>query len=411
MFRVVLGVDYNITNDEKDFISSSYFRINYSTTNIDQADIQIVPYGLLEEISIVNHSIVIHQWKGLPSFFTNSQSEISFDMLSAAFYLVSRYEEYLPYEPDLYQRFPVNKSISYQHDFLHLPIVDLWALELKKVILLKNSSVLFPEKKMTFIPTYDIDIAYSYLGKGVLRNLGGSARDLLSGKTKLINERLNVLRLKQEDPFDSFSYLDTLHERFHLKPIYFFLLSQGGEFDKNISPSNPHMISLIKRIEGRYETGIHPSYQSNEDKEILKEEIGLLQSKKSRQHYIRFELPATYQNLIELGITEDYSMGYGSMNGFRAGTSYPHVWFDLEQNKSTDLLLFPFCYMECNSFFEQKYSAEEAYTEMIHYLEIVKLTRGHLIPIWHNFSLGSDPMWKGWKEVYERFLKKIESSV
>jgi len=139
----------------------------------------------------------------------------------------------------------------------------------------------------------------------------------------------------------------------------------------------------------------------------LKDEIAKIPTGKSRQHYIRFQLPHTFRNLLELGIKEEYSMGYGSINGFRAGTSFSFLWFDLEKNETTDLRLFPFCFMECNSFFEQQYSAMQAAVELNRYLENVRQVDGQLISIWHNFSLGSDQLWKGWRSAYEQFLAKL----
>ena len=57
--------------------------------------------------------MVISQWKGLPVFFqTTSDSDIPFDVFAASFFLVSRYEEYLEFQPDAHGRFP---------DQIHLP--------------------------------------------------------------------------------------------------------------------------------------------------------------------------------------------------------------------------------------------------------------------------------------------------
>jgi hypothetical protein len=68
----------------------------------------------------------------------------------------------------------------------------------------------------------------------------------------------------------------------------------------------------------KYSIGIHPSWASGDNENLLGSEIETLESatgKKitaSRQHYIRFTLPHTFRRLIAAGITDDYSMGYGS---------------------------------------------------------------------------------------------------
>lgn len=407
VFREVLGVEYEVTCSVQEFESSGLFKINYSDEIINASQLMIVPAGLLFETSIHEQKIEVSQWHNLPCFFKTSNEELPFDLLSASFYLLTRYEEYLPYQPDLYQRFPSDESLAFKHNFLSIPLIDLWCKELKQLICSKNNSIHFNDRSMIFIPTYDIDIAYSYLGKGWKRTIGGCIRDLIHGKITAIKERIRVLSQQQKDPFDSFEYLDELHSNYLLKPVYFFLLSSGGRLDKNLSPDHPLMKKLLQRINQKYSTGIHPSYQSHDDVSILKDEIKLMNTSRSRQHYIRFQLPDTFRHLIALGINEDYSMGYGSVNGFRASTSFAHQWFDLQKNEITSLKLFPFCFMECNSYFEQKMNADEAYDEMIHYADVVRSVGGNLITIWHNFSLGSDTMWNGWKEKYEKLIKAI----
>lgn len=251
-------------------------------------------------------------------FFLQETTEIPFDIFSAAFYLISRYEEYLPYEADLYHRFPHEKSLAFRKGFLQIPLLDAWIYELKECMKSKIPSLQFTEMHAKLIPTYDIDIAYSYLGKGLIRNIGGAFRDLIFGRWGIFKERLAVLFSKQNDPFDSYEFLDTLHEKYQLQPIYFILLGKGGEYDKNLSPSSACMQKLISELQQKYVTGIHPSFKSYDDVEILRNEIDRLGSTKSRQHYIRFSLPTTFRNLISCGIRDDYSMGYGSINGFRA---------------------------------------------------------------------------------------------
>ena len=406
IFNEVLGVEYELTSSETDFLSSPYFRINYSHKNLI-SDIHIDSNGLLFENEIVEKEIYCTEWNELPIFFQTQETEIPFDIFAAIFYLLSRYEEYLPYEPDSYFRFPHTKSIAFQNNFLNLPLIDLWIEEIKKNINGKNHSIQFKENTFQFIPSYDIDIAYSFKGKGFVRNAAGTLKDLLKFDHKNVVSRLKVLFANQKDPYDSFLFLDEIHEQFSLNPIYFFLLSEGSKYDKNLNRDSSLMKKLISTIQSKYKVGIHPSWKSHENLNSLQKEVLLLKDvKKSRQHYIRFALPETFRNLLHVKITDDYSMGYGSINGFRASTSRSFNWFDLEKNEETLLRLHPFCFMECNSYFEQKFTAEKAFEEMHHYATIVKKVNGNLITIWHNFSLGTDPLWKGWKEKYIDFLKK-----
>ena len=144
---------------------------------------------------------------------------------------------------------------------------------------------------------------------------------------------------------------------------------------------------------------------------MVKEEIDSIKKitnkdfTKSRQHYIRLTLPETYRTLIKNGITDDYSMGYGSINGFRASVSSPFYWYDLESEEATNLRIHPFCFMEANSFFEQHLSAEEAGKELQYYHDIVKQVGGQLITIFHNHFLTEQPQWKPWRDMYRRFLE------
>ena len=99
-------------------------------------------------------------------------------------------------------------------------------------------------------------------------------------------------------------------------------------------------------------------------------------------------------------------MGYGSINGFRASVASSFYWYDLEKEEATTLRLFPFCFMDANSFYEQKYTAQQAMEELLNYYRIIKKVNGLMITIWHNNFLGTDKLLAGWKEVYEVFLKE-----
>ena len=408
VFAQILGLKYVLENNIQQYLDAEGFKINYSEENI-VSDITIKPHTILFETDIKAQNISVTKWNELPIFFQNENTEIPFDIFAASFYLISRYEEYLPFRADMYGRFSHKSSIAFANHFLQLPLVDLWIMELKKILVLKNILIQCKDNRLQYLPSYDIDIAYSYKGKSLGRQIGGAVKDLLKGNIAEVKNRINVLHNTKKDPYDSYDFLDHLHAKYDLKPIYFFLVAKHGTYDKNLSFESEEMHSLINNISNKYEVGLHPSFQSHEDFEILKEEKIKIKTEKSRQHYIKFQLPSTFQSLLKLGITEDYSMGYGCINGFRASTSFAFRWFDVSKNKTTALMLFPFCYMECNSFYEQHFSAKQALEEMLYYLKITKKVHGRMISIWHNFSLGTDTIWHGWKEVYEDFLKEMDS--
>jgi hypothetical protein len=211
-----------------------------------------------------------------------------------------------------------------------------------------------------------------------------------------------------------YEWLDALHLKYALKPYYFFLLAQqNSEYDKNISPSKGKMQSLVSYHASGYRIGIHPSWQSRNKEVLFKREIETLAGisglpvTNNRFHYIAFNLPLDYRKLIGYGISSDFSMGYGTINGFRASVSVPFPWYDLEQETDTALMVHPYCWMDANSYYEQLYTPAQAFAELKSYHDVVKSVRGQLMTISHNNFLSDEPGFAGWKEVYEIFLDQV----
>lgn len=407
-----LGLEYFITMDLEYFTTSSDFKINYSKKEISDPVFRIIPHGLLHD-HFLSEPVLPKMIEGIPYIFETGNS---FDLFSACFFLISRMEEYTMKEVDEYGRFPHKLSLAYQHHFLNLPVVDIWIEEFKKQLQACYPDLQVKNRTFRFQPTYDIDIAYSYKGKSPGKTFGGYLKSIGRLDFYSIGQRTRVLNNREKDPYDAYDYLNQIHDHYHLEPLYFFLLSRGGKLDKNLPPNSEEMKQLIKGHGSRYMVGIHPSYRSNDNEQELESEIGILKElsemeiRKSRQHYIRFLLPHTYRKLVDHGITDDYSMGYGSINGFRAGTSRSFYWFDLEKNKKTSLRVHPFCFMECNSRFEQGFNTEETIRELKNYIDLLKKYKGIFCPIWHNFSLGTDPGWRGWRSVFEYMMHQCDEN-
>jgi hypothetical protein len=407
-----LGVEYKVTVDQLEFSTHNEAKINYSSDSISSS-FQIVPVELLFENTIVEQSIDCTKWNELTAFYKTSSPDFPFDIFAASFYLITRYEEYLPHQLDSYGRYGHENSVAFKQNFLHQPMVNLWLQEFKKALKQKFPLLVFKPAAFSFVPTYDVDIAWSYMNKGFTRNAAGALKAMAKGEWSMVKERVSVLQGKQPDPFNIYELLDELHSRFKLNSVYFFLLAEKQKgYDKNISPQKKELQELILKQASKSEVGIHPSWQSGDDESFLKKEI--LQLKKitgkevtsSRQHYIRLKLPDTYRQLISAGIERDYSMGYGSINGFRASYCLPYKWYDLQKDEVTSLTIYPFCYMEANSYYEQHFSLQQATEELEDYNKRVRQVDGMLITIMHNHLLGDKILFKGWKEMYEAFITK-----
>ncbi len=401
---------FEITTDISYFKNASCCKINYSASAVAATECHIVPVSMLFENDIREQTIDFFDWQGNPAFFS-SGGDLPFDVLAASFYLVTRYEEYLPHKKDEYGRYAHTNSLAYQQNFLHLPLVNLWARQWVKNLSEKFSQLQTKPPAWCFVPTYDIDMAWSYFGKGGVRNIGGLLRELLSGEMERAAQRVKFLLAFADDPFDVYEWLDELHRKYHLKPIYFFLVAaRRGRYDKNLSPRNKAFSMLIQKLSAMYQVGLHPSWQSGDIPSLLSSEKKALDNvigrpiQDSRQHYIRMHVPHTYRQLIGAGITNDYSMGYGSINGFRASYCLPFNWYDVEAEQCTNLVIHPYCYMEANSIFEQKITEKEALDELLHYLKITNDVHGQLVTIFHNHLLSTEPKQQGWRNMYEQFL-------
>jgi len=401
-----------LTNDRQEFVAYEGPRLNYSDEEFSLQEFFIKRTALLFEIGIQPQIIECFELNYYKVFFQTG-GDLPFDIFAAIFYLLSRYEEYLPHEKDAYGRYAHTNALAFRENFLHLPLINIWLVEFKRALNEKFPDLIFHRPAFKFIPTYDIDIAYSYLHKGWKRNAGGLLRSVSRGEWTAARERLAVVAGKRKDPFDTYEWLDSLHLYCRVRAYYFFLLAgQQKEYDKNISPSHPALKDLIQYHGKGYTLGIHPSWQSGDQEELLEEEISTLElitEKKvsySRQHYIRFELPGTYRRLLAARIEKDFSMGYGTINGFRASVASSFAWYDLGQEKESSLVLFPFCFMDANSFYEQKFTAQQALRELMTYYHTIKKVNGLMVTIWHNNFFGTDPMFAGWKDVYEVFLKE-----
>lgn len=410
LFKHVLQVSYTLVSFDEFTQKSAHPKLNYSTKNIKNC-VQIVPHTLLFETDVYQQSITV-KWKNdIPYFFTTSDEKDTFDILASTFFMVSRYEEYLPSTLDKHKRFTAENTLAFKNNFLKKPVVNLWALELKKKIKTLFPDFQFPKQQFKHSSTFDIDIAYAYKGKKVFRQLGSAIKSLLTFNLEGLKNRVHYYFFAKKDPFAVYDVVDALHKKYQTENVFFFLLGNKGEFDNNLNYLSKPLHDLIKKTANHMDVGIHPSYQSNFKDTLVATEINRLANitkktvTKSRQHFLKLSFPKTYQNLVSNNIKEEYSMGFASQIGFRAGicTSYP--FFNLTENKKEDLLIFPFQIMDGTLNEYLQLSPKEAISEIENIVLEIKKVNGLFISLWHNSSLSETTHWKNWSVVFEKLLE------
>ena len=412
LFQQFLSTKVILTNQIEEFIAYDGVKLSYSKNPLAN-ELFFRSHSILFEKGIADQDINVKIWKNHKIFFEQSDSSaMPFDVFAASFYLLSRYEEYLPHIKDRFHRFSAKDSLAYKSGFLKIPIIEYWLKDLIKVIQVKFPNYTPPSREFKYVNTIDVDNAYCYLEKGFIRTLGASLRSILKLNFDDFILRVKVLLLKTRDPYDNFDYILNLQKKYNLESIYFFLLADYGHNDKNISYNSKKFQSLVKYIFDYNKVGIHPSWGSNKNPDKLSEEVRRLEEMihseviRSRQHFLRLDLPFTYRRLIDLGIKEDYSMGFASQVGFRAGTSLSFYFYDLDIEVETTLLIHPFAVMDGTLNEYMELPIDDAQHLMKELIDKVKSVNGTFISLWHNETLSDMNHWKGWRQVYEYMIKE-----
>jgi hypothetical protein len=407
-------IRFVLTNDVMRFENAKQPKFVYSDRYFEKDYVQFFPADLLFQEGI---QAVKYEWKDDILFIDGKP-----DLLAAIFYVLSNYSDYLVKDEykDKHGRVPAKYNVlvaSSKHQKLMVERwVELFLYEIKEELKLDFTICKQP---FLFTPTFDIDLSFAYKEKEKWRDILSKGKDYLFLNRRRLKERKAVSRGDIKDPFDTFACMASL-ANFDISPKLFWLLGDYAQYDKNISYDNLNQRTLIKSMHANVAIGIHPSYKSNNVlgqlakeinrlSEILNQEITL-----SRQHYLKLQLPKTYNWLIKVGIKQDYSLGFAEFPGFKVGTVRPHRWYNLIEDQVTTLVLHPFSYMDGSLLEYQKLNPDEAKKAIKDLYDEVKHYGGEFSFIWHNSTIGDYGKWKGWKSVFDftihLYTKKEENA-
>ncbi len=366
---------------------------------------------------------VLFGWSNGECYLQSGQCGVlKLDVFGSAFFLLSRYEEWVCQQRDIHDRFSATSSVAYREGFIDRPIVN----EYIEVLWLCLSR-LWPNlhrKPRCFrrLVSCDVDIPYISETKSWRSQMVRSLADLLKQKPLQVNIQSwrNFLAIGKGDysldPYYQFDWIMDACDEVDLSCTFFFIAGHsGGKIDGDYSLNEPVIRQLIKRIHQRgHEIGLHASYQTYRSSDLMIREFERLKTVCAelgvsqvgfggRQHYLRWKTPETFQNCQRAGLNYDSTLGFADHAGFRCGFCSEYPVFDLKNRETLKLTERPLVLMEStvlsDSYMGLGYT-REALDYMLKLKHRCARVQGDFTLLWHNshFLTDSD------REMYRKLI-------
>tara|TARA_R100000935_G_C2816494_1_gene157580 strand:+ start:164 stop:1459 length:1296 start_codon:yes stop_codon:yes gene_type:complete len=408
----ILGVDVVFTSAIEEFIAHGGPKISYGKKPLGN-ELFFQSHGLLEQQGLEAVDITVKKWGDTFGFFSVSNSSaLPFDIFAASFFMLSRYEEYLPHVKDESGRFMATESLAFKEGFLEQPIVDIWAYIFKDKLLETFPSMNFPEKQITIHPVVTAAQPYAYRQKGLFRSVVGYFNSLFRAKFKSIINRTQVILGLKRDPLDSFKWIINIANRSNFTVTFFFLLGNALTFNESMNTHRQKFKLLIKYVADYHDVGLIFSFNALGKYRELKSEKQRLEAitNRSLNCSINAEflvnLPDIYRHLVELEVHRDFTMVFRETVGFRAGTCTPFLFYDLDYEIKTPLVVHPAA-MTTNAF-NKKYTSDIEKT-INNILTSVNNVNGTFTMIFSNKDFSSEESNKLWRAIFSEKLQKYAS--
>ena len=325
------------------------------------------------------------------------------DIIASAYFLLSRYEEFVRKNiRDVHGRFSGKESLPYRAGFITRPVVDEYGKLLRKLLREVRIDFPEPEKRINKIySTVDIDIPYQFRGmKGFLKGLlsseyrtnavktffGSRTNDPVYTFPLVIEQNKKSERIDDPSSFESIFFFKSQGKAPQDKPVY-------NLYSKDIQ----HLFSLCKQeniaigLHASYYSGIYPEFIKKEKENLEKASNGKI--KYNRHHFLSCREPEDFCYLLDAGITDDFTMGYVDVAGFRLGTCRPVSFINPTNRKIYPLTLHPLTIADF-TLHQPHYmnlSIEESGQYCLDLIDYTENFNGDLTILWHNHYLTESP--------------------
>lgn len=361
----------------------------------------IIPSGFFEAPSFGTPAslpaLPLKEIDGLPFLFGEAREErvgrtqvVHADLIAGAFFLLSRYEEVARRGlRDAFGRFPGKESLPFRAGFIRRPLVDEYGLLLRRRL---GWPPVEPGLRRVYL-THDVDAPFLYRSwKGLLRSLRDGRGPLRSAIGKFAPVE------KSADPYYTFPrFFEADRRPAGARAIYFFKAGGRTWADKpHYSLQSKDLRRLVGDVRRQgAEIGLHASFEAGMRPALIAAEKARLERclgspvRCNRHHFLACREPEDMERLESLGITDDFSLGYADVAGFRLGACRPVRRIDPLSLRLGSLCLHPLTVMDC-TLEERKYMGlpfEEALACCLRLIGETRRLGGELALLWHNTSL------------------------
>ncbi len=404
----ILGLEISISDSIEVFVAHSGPKMVYGPQAMGSA-FYIKSQDLMFEQGVTDVEFTVKPWDNTVGFFTTSESSnMPFDIFAASFYLLSRYEEYLPHVKDSLGRFPAVESLAFKEDFLKQPVVDLWAYKFLDALKTKFSDLTFTSKNFGIHNVVEVSQAYRYKNKGFLRSLIGFASDFGRFKFKSLVQRTRVMLSFSRDPYDTFDWLVSIAKTGGAPYTVLFQIGDYSKNDYNISQHKKQHRSLIKSVADYTTVGLRISHMALGDLPVLGIEKKRLENITNRplSRSINasgiLKIPEVLQTLVDLEVAQNMSMGYPDQLGFRGGTCTPFYFYDLDFESQSPLLLIPYV---ANTTALKDLEDDQIIEQFDNLKNTISSVNGMLVTVFSNHDFAATLPNRVWRKLYSETLQ------
>jgi hypothetical protein len=328
------------------------------------------------------------------------------DIIASSFFMLTRWEEYANKSRDAHDRFPAAASLAHKEGFLNRAVVNEYLEMLWNMLsYLKVGQERGKREFRTFV-THDVDAPFSYGTMSATTALRQMAGDLIKRKNPLLavnkfDSWLKITRGRLElDQYYTFDHIMDVSEQFDLKSSFLFITDcRQPAYDGNYSIGHKFLRRLLANIHRRgHCIGLHASYGSFNNPAQTKKEFGILRTVcaeenieqerwTSRQHFLRWETPTTFNSLESAHLDYDSTLSYADEVGFRCGVCYEYPVFEILKRQQLNLRERPLLIMEC-TLIDERYmnlgTGEQAFLAIKTVKDQCRRFAGDFVVLWHN---------------------------